>query len=67
MTIAEFETVEERTMIEVLEWRFAQLAKSGYGIADAITLATHTEIDLHCASELVTRGCPPSLALRILL
>jgi hypothetical protein len=67
MTIAELISVEGREATAVLEWRFAQLAKSGYGIADAITLATDTQIDLHRASELVARGCPPSVALRILL
>ncbi len=51
----------------MLEWRFSQLARSGYGIEDAITLAVHTDVDLHAAADLVARGCPPALALRILL
>ena len=51
----------------MLEWRFSQLAKSGYGTEDAIELATHTDVDLHQAADLVARGCPPALALRILL
>ena len=67
MTIAELTSVDERVATAVLEWRFSQLAKSGYGIEEAITLATHTDVDLHRAADLVTRGCPPSLALRILL
>jgi hypothetical protein len=30
-------------------------------------LASHVEIDLHDASALTRRGCPPETALRILL
>jgi hypothetical protein len=52
---------------EVLEWRFSQLARGGYATEEAITLATRTDVDLHSAADLVARGCPPSLALRILL
>ena len=67
MTVAELISQDEGEQAAVLEWRFSQLAKSGYGIEDAIMLATHTDIDLHHASDLVARGCPPALALRILL
>ena len=67
MTVAELISQDDGEQTAVLEWRFSQLAKSGYGIEDAIMLATHTDIDLHHASDLVARGCPPALALRILL
>jgi hypothetical protein len=67
MTVAELISQDEGEQTAVLEWRFSQLAKSGYGIEDAIMLATHTDVDLHHASDLVARGCPPALALRILL
>ena len=67
MTVAELIAEDEGEQMAVLEWRFSQLAKSGYGIDDAIVLATHTDVDLHLASDLVARGCPPALALRILL
>ncbi len=67
MTIAEFTSLDEQEATAVLEWRFSQLARSGYGIEDAITLAVHTDVDLHAAADLVARGCPPALALRILL
>jgi hypothetical protein len=66
MTVAEFTAFEDET-VDVIRWRFSQLARSGYGIEDAIALATHLDVDLHRASDLVARGCPPSLALRILL
>jgi hypothetical protein len=67
MTVAEFSSLDERDATAVLEWRFSQLARSGYGIEEAIALAAHTDVDLHRAADLVARGCPPSLALRILL
>ena len=67
MTVAELISQDEGEQMAVLEWRFSQLAKSGYGIDDAIVLATQTDVDLHLASDLVARGCPPALALRILL
>jgi hypothetical protein len=67
MTVAEFTTEEDRESIAVLDWRFSQLTRSGYAITDAITLAARSDVDLHRAADLVARGCPPSLALRILL
>jgi hypothetical protein len=67
MTVAELIAQDEGEQTAVLEWRFSQLMKSGYGTEDAIVLATHTDVDLHHASDLVARGCPPLLALRILL
>ena len=67
MTVAELISQDEGEQTAVLEWRFLQLAKSGYGTEDAIALATHTDVDLHHAAYLVARGCPPALALRILL
>ena len=64
MTVAEFETQETA---DVVEWRFSQLTRSGFAAEDAIRLATRLDVDLHQAADLVARGCPPSLALRILL
>jgi hypothetical protein len=67
MTVAEFETLTEREAADVMEWRFSQLTRSGFPAEDAIRLATRLDVDLHQATGLVARGCPPSLALRILL
>ena len=52
---------------EVLRWRFAVLIRAGYDPADAMAIAAEDEIDLHLATELLGRGCPPATALRILL
>lgn len=51
---------------EVVEWRRSQLRKAGFPVALAKQAATDTRLDLHAAIELVERGCPPVLALRIL-
>ena len=67
MTVAEFSSLGEEEATAVLRWRFAQLARSGYGLRAAITLALRVDVDLHRAADLVERGCPPSLALQILL
>ena len=58
--IAETET--ER----VERWRTAELMRVGFAGDDAVSLAARTDVDLHEAIELVQRGCPPGLALRIL-
>jgi hypothetical protein len=67
MTIAELTAPNEQESTAVLEWRFSQLTRSGYPAGDALALAARTDVDLHCAADLVARGCPTSVALRILL
>jgi hypothetical protein len=67
MTIAELNAQVEQESTPVLEWRFSQLTRSGYPVGDALALATRKDVDLHRAADLVARGCPPSVALRILL
>jgi len=52
---------------KILTWRREQLARAGYSARDAATLAEHTHVDVHAAVALVGRGCPPALAVRILL
>jgi hypothetical protein len=53
--------------VQVLRWRFQQLSAAGFGVGEASTLAAHRGVDLHTALDLVQRGCPPELALQILL
>jgi hypothetical protein len=67
MTVAELISGDEGEATAVLEWRFSQLRKSGYGIEDAVMVAASMDVDLHYAADLVVRGCPPALAVRILL
>ena len=65
MTVADLTAFEEEQ--SVIHWRFTMLSRSGYGFDEAITLAARVDVDLHRAADLVARGCPPQLALRILL
>lgn len=66
MTAAEFELLDETEAEQVLRWRLAELERSGYAWDDALMLAVRPEIDLHLATELLRKGCPPETALRIL-
>ena len=49
-----------------LEWRSCRLVDAGVPRGLALRLARDTRYDLHALIELVERGCPPSLAARIL-
>jgi hypothetical protein len=51
---------------EVVRWRRGQLTESGFPLSVAARLAADTRYDLHALVELVERGCPPHLAVRIM-
>jgi hypothetical protein len=51
---------------EVVAWRRRQLVAAGFGSLLARRVARDSAYDLHALIELVERGCPPRLALRIL-
>ena len=67
MTAAQFEQLGELEAETVLRWRFDALVRSGYDAGEAMILASHVEVDLHRATDLVARGCPTATAIRILL
>jgi hypothetical protein len=50
----------------VVAWRRGRLLAAGFTPDIAARLAHDCRIDLHAVLELVDRGCPPSLAARIL-
>jgi hypothetical protein len=52
--------------LQVVAWRRRRLLDAGFGYELAEELATDRRMDLHALLELVERGCPPSLAARIL-
>ena len=58
-----FETTTDES---VTSWRYLQLLEAGYPEDVAAELARHRHVDLHVATDLVGRGCPTELALRIL-
>ena len=62
---AEYEEVTEAERIE--RWRVEALERAGYEPRAAAAIAARLDIDLHRATDLVGRGCPPDLAARILL
>ena len=58
-------TPTERDQVE--RWRAGELERAGFPVSLARTLAGRFDIDLHVAVDLVTNGCPPEIAARILL
>ena len=57
---------EERTSPEIVGWRRRQLVETGFSAELARRVARDPAYDLHALIELVERGCPPTLAVRIL-
>jgi hypothetical protein len=51
---------------EITSWRCRQLASSGFPGTLARRIAQDASYDLHALIELIERGCPPELAVRIL-
>jgi hypothetical protein len=51
---------------EVVEWRHRQLVSAGFNDALSARLAAEPGVDLHGLLNLIDRGCPPDLAVRIL-
>ena len=61
------ETNVRQTEQELVEaWRATELERGGYPPAIAAELAARTDVDLHRAVEMLSRGCSPELALSIL-
>jgi len=67
MTTAQLEETESPEVEAVLRWRFEELLRAGYDAGNALILAGHAEVDLHAATSLLERGCPPETALKIVL
>ena len=67
MAAAQLEKVELPESDLIRRWRFDELLRAGYDIADAADVALRGDIDLHLAASLVERGCPSRTAARILL
>ena len=58
-----YETEEQR----IEHWRSDELERAGYDRPSAAELARRHDVDLHRAVDLLERGCPLELALKILL
>ena len=48
-----------------MRWRCERLARAGFDADLAARLARDARWDLHTLIELVERGCPPRIAVRI--
>jgi hypothetical protein len=59
-------TAREGTRQGLVRWRREQLVASGFSLDVAARLARDSRYDLHALIDLVERGCPPELAIRIL-
>ncbi|HSC92673.1 MAG TPA: hypothetical protein VLB86_13555 [Gaiellaceae bacterium] len=58
-------TDERRAAVRLAGWRRDELARSGFPLDVAARVAREPGWDPHLLIELVERGCPPVLALRI--
>jgi hypothetical protein len=67
MTTAEAGLVEVTEIERIEAWRSEELRRAGYDRRAASAVATRHDVDLHFAVDLLRRGCPPDLALKILL
>ena len=67
MRMAAVAEIIESELVRVERWRAEELLRAGFDPEAAAELAPRLDVDLHTATELVDRGCPPELALRILL
>jgi hypothetical protein len=66
MRMAAAQEIIETELDRVERWRTAELMRVGFAGDDAVVLAARLDVDLHEAIELVQRGCPHELAVRIL-
>ena len=55
----------DRPPLDVQSWRACRLLEAGFPAETAQRLAADRRFDLHALLDLVDRGCPPLLAVRI--
>jgi hypothetical protein len=51
--------------VQLLTWRRKQLAAAGFPLPLAARIAWDCRYDIHALIELIERGCPAELAVRI--
>jgi hypothetical protein len=67
VAVTDITLVDHTEMERIERWRAEELERAGYEPRAAGRLAVRHDVDLHAAVELLERGCPADLALRILL
>lgn len=60
------QTAQGTESSEVVSWRRDRLVEAGFGLPLAARVARDQDYDLHALIDLVERGCPAELAVRIL-
>ena len=65
MSVTRFPRHVDFLNADVISWRAQQLRAAGFDLATADLLARDQRWDLHAILQLVERGCPPQLAMRI--
>jgi hypothetical protein len=61
------EDIVETELERVERWRTDELIRAGYDPDSAARLASHHDVDIRRTAAMLAQGCPPDLALRILL
>jgi hypothetical protein len=64
--IVRTQTTQDQGLDAVVIWRREQLVRSGVPLSIAARAARDGGYDLHALIDLLGRGCPPDLAIRIL-
>jgi hypothetical protein len=59
--------VDQTEIERIVRWRAEELERAGFEPRAAGRLAVRHDVDLHTATDLLERGCPQDLALKILL
>lgn len=67
VTAAETQLVFETEIERIEQWRAEELERAGYPIREAGELSARHDVDLHLAVDLLRRGCPVEVAVKILL
>jgi len=67
MTAAETQLVYDTELERIEQWRAEELERAGYSRPEAARIAERHDVDLHLAIDLISLGCPPQVALDILL
>ena len=61
------EDIVETELERVERWRTEELIRAGYDPGSAAQIAARHDVDIRQAATMLAQGCPPELALQILL
>ena len=67
MAATDIHLIDQTEIERIEQWRTEELERAGYEPRAAGRIAVRHDVDLHAATKLLECGCPPDLALKILL